>query len=224
MSYLVTVEPHPAKSSLSVSDEQKAGLESYLQTELLEASASRAAQEALWVDCLRLYEAIPEKPFRDTPIEGFRNLEVPLIAISTDAIYAQITDLIFSTSPIITTQSSQAEFTEQAKSVQRISNWGVANPFNFRPAVNHTVLDSCLLGTGFYYIPFVERVYKTKSAVVKSSAPRIFSFPVEDFFVPGGSSEDLQFLSWVSARFWLSEGELAVRAKKVGGILKGLSP
>ncbi len=215
MSYLIeklasTVGP------LVLTTEQKEDLSKYIRTELEEAEAARSNQEALWVECLRLYEALPQSEFRDAPIQGYKNLEVPLIGISTDAIYAQITDLIFSVNPPISIQPTRGENVEGAKALQKITNWGAGAAFNFREAVNHTTLDTCLLGTGFYYCPFVQRVQKTRSTLVKFSAPRIFSLPLEDMFVPGGSPQDIQFLPWISARFWLSQTELNVRARRLG--------
>jgi hypothetical protein len=38
--------------------------------------------------------------------------------------------------------------------------------------------------------------------------------PIEDILVPGGAYEDLQIMRWVGLRWWLTEGELADKARE----------
>ena len=220
--YLLEKLSHTVK--LSVSSKQRQALIEYLSTEIEDAFSARATQEAVWNDCLRLYEALPEQEISDSPIEGFRNLEVPLIAISSDAIYAQAVDLIFTIAPIVTVQAVSSEEIEGAKGLQRFINWGANSLFGVRNAAEHAILDNVQLGSGFYYCPWVERRKKTKTDSLLLGGPRIFSVPPEDFLVPGGASEDLQTLPWVAMRTWLTPGDIARRVERSGWDVDGWAP
>ena len=198
---------------LEISAEKLLGLKDYITTEIEDALSARAMQEVIWNECLKLYEAIPETEIRDRPIEGFRNIEVPLIAISSDAIYAQAMDLIFTVSPLLTIQAVGKENVNGAKGLQRLANWGANSLFGLRNAAEHAILDNVQLGSGFYYIPYLEKRIKKKTEKVVIGGPRIFSVPPEDFIVPGGASEDLQTLPWVSMRSWLTHNDLAYNVK-----------
>jgi hypothetical protein len=206
------LEKNGGAKPLEVSRERKERLKEYLAEEIEDGFSSRATQEALWVECLKLYEAIPEVAVRQTPLEGYRNLEVPLIAISADAIYAQAVDLIFTVSPMVTVQAVEQRYIEGAKGLQRYVNWGVSGLFGTRNAAEHAILDDVQLGSGFYYCPWVEKRKKTKTDQLLIGGPRIFSVPPEDFLVPGGATDDLQTLPWVAMRNWFGPGEFGRRA------------
>jgi hypothetical protein len=180
--------------ALEATKKQREDLEGYLTVEIEDALSSRSAQEGIWNEALRMYEALPEREFRDAPIEGFKNIEIPLIAVSTDAIWAQLVDMIFTVSPIVTIQAVGKEDVEGAKGLQRLANWGVNSLFGMRGAVEHSTLDDVQLGSGFYYVPWVEKRIKRKTDKLLIGGPKMYSIPPEDFIVPGGSTEDLQTL------------------------------
>jgi hypothetical protein len=222
--YLLERDAGNGGKELAISAKKKELLTTYLSQEIEDAFAARGMQEAVWNECLHLYEAIPDQEVRDTPIEGFRNIEVPLIAISTDAIYAQAVDLIFTIAPIVTVQAVSASEIEGAKGLQRFTNWGANSLFGVRNAAEHAILDNVQLGSGFYYCPWVERRRKTKTDQLLIGGPKIFSIPPEDFLVPGGASEDLQTLPWVAMRVYLTAGEFSMRAIKGNWDTEGVMP
>lgn len=207
-----TVIPYTG-GRLTPKPEALAALRGYLVHEVEQAFAARASQETLWRELLRQYDAVPKLPVRNTPVENAPNIEVPLAAIASDSIYAQATDLMFQISPIVTCRDAgSGDWVEHAKDVQTFTNWGATNEWRLRESADHSILDCIQLGTGIYYIPRVQQRRKHATEVVTWDAPRVYSVPLEDFLVPGGSIEDLQALRWVSRITYLGERELAFQA------------
>lgn len=221
-----TVEKHPQVKTLRVDAGQRAKLEAYLQKEIEDAKAARWMWDSLCRDLLRLYEGVPQNPVKNTPIENAPNTEITLGAIASDAIYAQAVDLIWTASPIITARATTTDgkWTEHAKAIQAFANWGVANEWNIRQASDHAILDDIQLGSGVYYIPWVENSMKTKVAKITHAGPRAYKIPVEDFFVPGGADEDPQRHRWIAMRWWLDDNELADREKDLKWDVSGFIP
>lgn len=220
------LERELSSNPLNVSDEEKERLAQWLRYEIEDAFAARAPQEGIWQECLRQYEAQGTNKIKNIVIEGVQNIEVPLGAIAADSIYAQALDTMFVVNPTITIQSvsSDEEQMKGAKSLQRLANWGATSSFNLRAAAEHQLLDTCQLGTGVYYIPFVEHTKKTQSHKSQFQGPRIVSLPAEDFLVPGGSYDNHQVMTWNAARFWLTEREVQLRAAILGWDVTKIKP
>jgi len=213
------IELHKSRQSLEITEEQKKKLESYLTIEVEDAFSSRSALEALWRDLLRQYEGVPSNPVKDFPIENAPNIEITLGAIASDAIYAQATDLIYSTTPLVTVRTmgkgkEDKDSVENGKAFQRWINWVAENEANIKKAGNEAILDDVQLGTAALYVPFVEHLRKTKVAKVLHSHPVVRCMPIEDVITPGGAYSDLEELPWVGLRFWPTQTELNIRAQK----------
>ena len=215
-----------AGEPLKYDEEKKQALAQWLTLEIEDAFAARAPQEAIWQECLRMYEAQGTNEIRNIPIEGVKNIEIPLGAIAADSIYAQALDTMFVINPPITVRavSPGEDATQAAKAIQRLANWGAAGPFNLRASADHQLLDTCQLGTGVYYIPYVEHTRKTRVHKVNFVGPRIRSIPAEDFLVPGGSYDDHQQMTWNAVRFWLLEREVQLRGKFLKWDMSNIKP
>lgn len=214
----------PKREKLVVTEERLTALRQYIAEEVEDAFSSRSTLDQEWRDLLRLYEGVPKNPVRNFPIENAPNIEITLGAIASDSIYAQMIDLVYTTSPLVTVRATNEAFVDHAKAMQRFINIVATQEANIRPASEHTALDDVQLGTGVYYIPWVEHVKKTKSAKVTRRGPRVFSIPPEDFIVPGGSYEDPQLTPWVSIRTWLTKADLNERAKRSKWNIEGFKP
>lgn len=224
---MLYVEQHPSveASKLSVKKERYAALEEFLTVEIEDAFAARAMQEQLWRECLRMYEGVPKNPTRNVPIENAPNLEVTVGAIAVDSINAQALETIFSISPVLTARAvhQDKEAQDTAKAFQRWVNWGIG-PWGIRNAAEQSFLDDGKLGTGIYYVPWIEWLRKTKSSRVMWRGPKVFSVVLEDFLVPGGSYDDFQLFPWTAMRMWLVPHELHARAKKQDWDVSGFVP
>ena len=198
------VAKHQKSEPLEYTEKGLLDFVGWLDRELEDAISARQPQEAVWRDNLRQYEGIPKLPVRNIPIENAPNIEVTLGAIATDAVYAQAIDTIFTVSPILTVRpvsgDDHPERIMRAKALQEHVNWGAANEWGLRIAADESILDDVKLGTGAYYVPFTEHVQKTKTAKVTRRGPAILTVPIEDFFVPGGSYDDLQRTRWLAIR------------------------
>lgn len=195
-------------------------LTDYLTSQLEDALSARAAQDQLHAELLRMYKGVPKTPYRHVPIENAPNLEVTIGATEVDGIYAQATELLFTISPTVTARATpkgkgaaQAEAVLDAKAVQKWTNWGTANEWGLRPAADQVLLEDVQLGTGVYYTPWMETVRVTDVAKVVDVGPKIIPVPSDDFIVPGGAYADIEDLSWVDMRSWLTEPELQERKK-----------
>lgn len=203
-----------APEQLNPTSDQLAALSAWLTVEVEDALASRFFQERVWRDSLRLYEGVPKNPNRVPAIPGMMPLEVTIGAIAVDSIYAQSLDLVYSISPVVTVRSSNPirDNVEDAKAMQEFAN-RVAKEMGLRTASEETLLDDVQLGTGVYYVPWVEEVKKVRSYEVRSKGPRAFYLPIEDFLVPAVAHSMYEYAPWIGLRFWLTEGEIALRAK-----------
>jgi hypothetical protein len=85
-----------------LSPEKKIALATFLQNRVRELKASmRELYEEKVTKWAMAYEARPREESRQFPFEGASNLVIPIIAIHTDTLHAQIMAAIFKTQPII---------------------------------------------------------------------------------------------------------------------------
>jgi len=209
---------------LRPSKERQLALRSWLISEVEDAFSSLQPQHTLYTELLKVYEGVPDRRVRNIPFENAPNVVVTLAAIASDAIYAQAIDLIFSINPTLTVrvigtsdQDQRDERVKIGKAMQRFVNM-VVNRRNgrLRAAADHTILDDVQLGTGVFYIPWIDAVKKTDISRIKFRGPMVFSHPIEDFIVPGGSNDDLQLTRWMALRFWPTEDELIAQGEEMG--------
>lgn len=217
------VELHPA-DPLRRNTANDRRLEEYLSTEVEQALSARHPQEEMWREVKRQYAGIPRNPYRNTPVPNAPNIEVPLGAIATDAQYASITDTLYSGSPVLTARELDEQWTENAKAAQRWVNYCAEHEFGLREATDHSFFDTCQLGTGAFYIPFVEDVYRTSTYKVRRRGPRILPVAPENVLLPGGARGNIELERWVALRFWYHPDEMRLRAKLRGWDMEAALP
>ncbi len=213
----VTVHPKTEKvDELDADGMNIGGLNGYISDEIMRSRSSKSELETMWENSLRLYEGVPKQAYRNVPIENAPNLEIPLGAIATDALYASMMNLIFNIAPAITAAEVDEEGTykEHVKALQRFIDLMIENDLGLRQAADNAVLDTVKLGTGIYYTRWAENKKKTKTETVISSAPEVVAVPLEDFFVPGGMRDDLEKARWCAMRVWLTQNELNYRIRE----------
>jgi len=203
---------HPTIEELRVTDDQLSHFNSWLACELADAKAARTALEALWRELIRQYDAVPRNPLRNVPIENASNIEVPLGATATDSVFAQMIDLIYTISQPITIRHKHKDFIQRAKAMQKYVDI-LHKEIGLRPASEHSIFDTCQLGTGFYYIPFVEQYIKTKLHRVTRRGPMVISMLPDDVLMWGGVFDSVQECRGLSLRFYLTLDDLQTAAK-----------
>jgi hypothetical protein len=199
---------------LKVSDDKLLELANWLEQEHADARAARAPQEELWREALRMYEGVPRSPSRDTPILNAPNIEVVVGAIAADSVFAQVLDLVFQTSPTLIARAVKEEGVETANAMQDWINWLGENEVELRKAAEQGYMDNIQLGTGIFYVPWVEKTRKSKVRKTTYAGPAIRCIPPEDFLVPGGCDDDLQEARWCTIYFYLTQTELDARARR----------
>lgn len=216
------------KRVLTTAQEDK--LKKYLREEFQNADAASYAQRTAWKEALRRYAAVPSKKARDFPIVNAPNLEVAIAAIASDAIYAQGHDLIFAVSPLLTVQATKRggdTMTDPAKALQDFVDW-LVGIVELPTAFEHAWLDDVQLGTGIFYIPWIEESRKNRLGnagrrKMLSKRPIVYPVPPEDFKVPGGKgirNTQIQSAPWIAHRFYYSQHELNELEKLKGWTLK----
>ena len=183
------VERHPIDKipRIARSRENDQRLEAFLSMEIEDALTARRTIDKIWNEARRQYNGVPKRPMREVPVPNAPNVEVTLGAILSDDICAQAMDTLFTASPLITVRPTGPLWVEHGKDCQDWINWLSANELDLRAAVNNTLVDDTQLGTGVYYIPFVEQTKKDKIFRVTYRSPRIMAIAPEDWVVPPGS-------------------------------------
>lgn len=203
---------------LKLTDIQRDELIKYLTEEFTNADAASSDQERKWATCLRMYHGVTEAiTNKKLPIEGLKSIEVVIGAIAADSIYAQGLDMIFSVSPLLTVQPARrgkATLVDDAKVIQDLADQLVTIT-EFKDAHDDAWLDDVQLGTGLFYVPWIEETRKTrlgsKGPKLTNSRPIVYAVPPEDFKVPGGKgarAKNLQTLPWFGHRMYYSKHEL----------------
>lgn len=198
--------------------DQESILKKWLREEFQNADAAAFSQRTTWKEALRRYAGVPSKKSRDFPIVDAPNIEVALAAIASDAIYAQGHDLIFAVSPLLTVQATKRggeTMVNAAKDLQDLVDWLVP-AVELPTAFEHAWLDDVQLGTGLFYIPWIEESRKTRLGTagrrkMLSKRPIVYPVPPEDFKVPGGKgirNTQIQSAPWIAHRFYYSQHEL----------------
>jgi len=220
------IERHPVSKLPKIvrSRDNDQRLETYLSMELEDALTARRTMDKVWNEARRQYNGIPKRPMREVPVPNAPNIEITLGAILADDIYAQAADTLFTASPLITVRPVDSRWTEHGKACQDWVNWLAANELDLRNAVNHALVDDCQLGTGVYYIPWVESTKKDRVYKITERKPRIFAIAPEDWIVPPGSRGDVQRDRWVALRFWYTKGELEERGRERGWHIENALP
>lgn len=197
----------------------------WLKSEITRAQSARYQLERQWEENLRQYEGVAKNRTRNVPIENASNLEITLGAIASDAIYAQMLNLIFNVNPIVTAREvgETGELTQHVKGLQRFLDI-VAKKMSLRSAVENMLLDDIQLGTGILYTRWAITKKKTVDDVELRQGPATKAIPIEDFFVPGGSYGDLQMERWCAMRHWLTKHELNLRERDLGWDIEGVLP
>lgn len=223
-------EKHKTKQILGISEQKMHELTDWLYIEIEDAISMRRQLDKIHQDCLKMYEGVPKLESRNVPIEGAPNIEVTIGAIAADTIYAQAIDLIFNIAPFITARAkpkfkNDREAENNAKVIQKFANHIASSPdAGLRAAIETSILDDVQLGTGITYIPWIEKVKKTKSAKVLSVGPRFYSIPLEDIIIPAGSYTDLDDFPFVALRFYRTLHDLRALSEKNRWNIDGIQP
>lgn len=217
----IVQHPDARGPRLNLTEERVGNLQDFLVSELEDAYAGRAQEEKSWEESLRQYHARPKQAVRDIPIENAPNIEVPLVAMACDALYAMVLDLIFSIKPTLTCSGDEVEL---AKAAQDFGNWGERNEWKLRGGFEHAALDCIQLGTGALYIPWLQYHKQTDIGRIIDSGPRILPIALEDLILPGGAWVDAQEMPWIGHREFLTKGELQLRAKHAKWNIEGVQP
>lgn len=224
------ITKHNKKQILGVSEERIFALSQWLFIEIEDAIMARRNLEALWRECLRMYNGIPKLLTRDVPIPNAPNIEVTIGAIAADTINAQAVDLIFNTSPLVTVRpkpkfKGDKETIAEAKALQVFVNHIATNEEStLRTTAETAILDDVQLGTGLIYTPYVEKVKKTKTAKVLNAGPKFYPVPPEDVIISGLPSQGIQEFPLFGMRFYYTGQELADYQKRNNWNLDGVQP
>ena len=224
MARFIVDHPSDDDFTLKRTEDGKQRLTSWLSVEVEDGISSMTPLIDVMTECLRQYEGVPKEKIVNTPVANAPNVEVTLGAIAADSINAQAVDTILTIDPLVTIRPTSRGTQEDADALQDLARHVAIVEAKIGPAAEDTILDDVQLGTGFYYIPWIEEVVKKRAYQVRTAGPRIISMPIEDVIVPAGSTGDLDEIRWLGLRFWLTHAELVDRANLRGWDIEGCSP
>lgn len=214
----IDLHPFEIVDDLDVSAETLTNLGVWIDTEITRAEGARSELRAVWEINLRLYEAIPEMLQRNVPFINASNLEIPIAAIACEAVYAQMLNAIFNIDPLLTCREvgEEGRLVEHVKALQRFTEV-LTRKITLRSASENALLDDIKLGTGILYTRWSERSKKTLAEpIVTKRGPDVRAIAVEDFYVPGGATDDLDGEEWCGIRYKLTQHQLNTRARDLG--------
>lgn len=220
---LIDIHPVELEDILTIDEDALMHLGRWVETELSRAKGARTQLERMWRNSLRLYEGVPRRARKSTPIENASNLVLTIGAIASDSVYAQILNAMFSVDPLLTVRAvaETGTLTENIKAMQRFVDV-LAQKIDLRRAAENAILDNVQMGTGILYTRWAEKRKKTKIDSVVKRGPMVRSVPVEDFFIPGGAFDDLQNERWVAMRYFLTEHEMNLMARDFDWDITGI--
>lgn len=183
---------------------------------VMSGMSHRSGLEASWKEVHRLYEGKPEHAVQNFPYPNAPNIEVSIIGIAVDAIYAQAIDLVFAVNPVLSVRSSTAGAEKGSMALQHFIDVMAEAELNLRPSSREVVFDCVKLGTGFFYVPWVDRLIVRDVQEVTQSGPMAIAVPPDDLYLPPDCDIDLDRARWLAYRVILTEGELRLRGKDAG--------
>lgn len=168
-----------------------------------------------WMDELRQYNGFPRNMNRVSPREDAPNIEITIGALACDVICAQIIDLYFQVSPVLTVKP-RAAFDTLREAFQMFLDWMTSSRIKLRQAVDDYTLDDVQLGSAVYYCPWKEAIRKTDSVKVVDAGPEMIAWPIEDVDFPPNPERNVQKMRWVSLHMMLNKSDLLLRKKRDG--------
>jgi hypothetical protein len=213
-------EKHREKQLLIAKDDRLRDLADWLELCVASEQASRSLLEASWREALKRYEGIPRTVTRDVPIENAPNVHITVGATACDTINAQVVDLIWGASPLVTCRPTAKgdmpkEYVDAVASLQSFTNHLAGSPdVDLRVAAENAILDNIQLGTGFLYVPWVERVKKTKTSKILSVGPIVRSVALEDIIAPTSKRQMRDEMSFLGLNLYYTRSELKQVAQR----------
>lgn len=207
-----TIDKYKTRSVLGISSDRLRSLTDWLTVEVEDTLSARKMLEAEWLECDKLYNAVPKARTREVPVEGAPNTEITIGAMACDDIYAQAIDLIFNTTPLVTCQpipkaADDRDTVDRVKALQRFTNRMAMNELGIYEACKHGIADVVQRGTMAFYTPWVQRRKKTRTAQILNAHPITRPIPPEDWVI-FENNKGLQETIGTGVRFYRSEGEM----------------
>lgn len=207
----ISVEPE----GLKLTDDLAGRLKQFLVNGHEKARNGTTGLQTTWRTALRMYQGTPADR-RWLPFDNAPHIEITIGAQCSDAVYAQALDLIFQSNPPLTSRSRKEDFDTHSDAMQDLIDWGTGSKWRFKPAVKTGLLDDVQLGTGVFYIPWLNVIRNTDLGVqVVNQGPEIIALPIENFILPPDAT-DVQTCEFVTMRKLMTKREVMLVGKQQG--------
>lgn len=136
---------------ISLSDADQRVVSGILRRQHEDALIARKQMEEAWIADLRSYEGRPRVERKSFPWPGCANTEIPIKAIHTDVIQANLHRAIYGQDKLFRalTEDDRPEIQEDARLLEDFINFECRNRIQLRHTTPMWMWESILLGTGF---------------------------------------------------------------------------
>ncbi len=216
----------PVVKNLTIDSSDLSKLREELGRRLDYISDSRAEQETNWQKWRRAMEATPETSIRTFPWVGACNVEVPLIAITGNAIIARLYNTLFSVSPLWSVKAWSGEYEPMAEAVQSFMEvMQGPREMDMEQFLRDVVQEAVYMGVGRCEVPHQTwshtiRHYDEQYKIVEKDITvfdgvKPWFIPIEDMFVLPERSEAM-FTEFRAHRFYRNWSTIQQRVNLSG--------
>ena len=186
----------------------------------------RGSLESKWQNELISWRArVVGDGIGDVPFIGASDIDMPLIGMHTDPVYADFMQTLHATDNFFSVTPLRADATEVAKPLQEFLKHLDNTHIHMRSVNGKVLFDMIIHGTGIYKSDILHQRKKTKGYndqgdvednVDIKFTPRVRWVPLSDFYIPAAASEidpdaPVRPAQWVAERFYLTEGQFNLR-------------
>ena len=200
---------------LDLDPEVESGLNSYIETEIINHKAERSKLEERWIREQNDFWAEPSADPSDTPIVGFASIIVPLTAIAVEAIQARDMGQMFALKDFVSIDVAD-EYSNVKPGLEKIYNHEFLYNLDIRKKLESPILQINKHGTGVAHTCY--REIKTskvqtvdgkelKVPVYRKKGIDIDGIDINDFMMPLYAM-DIETAPWCGHRFRVSEYQI----------------
>lgn len=181
---------------LKLSQDDQGVVAAILDEWIQSAVEARLRMEEAWREDLRAYEGRPRMEHKNWPWPNAANLEIPLKAIATDVIQANLHRAIFGQSSLysVATEDDDPEVTRSTHDIGDFINFESENRIRIKRSSRDWMFEAILLGTGWLKGAWLDirRLQKIAKDMEKPTVQEVFDHfgpylemvPIEDILVP----------------------------------------
>jgi hypothetical protein len=217
----------PRVTSLKWGPNRLSQFRDWITHEIACTQGDRAALERKWADQLIQWRAALPRGEKDFPWPGASNIELPLTAIHSDPVYANIMQTLHAPEEYWGFQPKRPDRTEHSNPLREFTAAVERNFIEMRKVNRTALLDMVVHGTAIYKnhwrhekraisVRGLDGTIEKQPKII--SQPQIERVPLQYFYIPANAWDidpdaPVGGAQWVAQKFYLRVGQFNERAK-----------